>query len=66
MQSDELKITILDDGTIKVETDQVGQANHMSADKFLAEMARLAGGQTETVRKSAGHTHTHHGVAHSH
>ena len=66
MQNDELKITILDDGTIKVETDQVGQANHLSADKFLETMARLAGGQTETVRKGNAHTHSHHGVAHTH
>jgi len=66
MKHDEITISILPDGTIKVETDQVGQANHLSADKLLEMMARLAGGTTETVRKAKGHTHTHHGVAHSH
>jgi hypothetical protein len=66
MAADEIKITILEDGTIRIETDQVGQANHTSADKLLEQMARLAGGQTETVRKSNTHTHHHHGVAHSH
>ncbi len=66
MSSDEIKITILADGTIKVETDGVGQANHLSADKLLATMARLAGGTTETIRKPQAHTHAHHGVSHTH
>lgn len=68
MQSDQLKITVLEDGTIKVETDEVGQANHLSADKFLEAMSRLAGGDTETIRKGRTHAHHHHGQgqAHSH
>ena len=65
---DNINVTILEDGTIKVETDEVGQANHMNAEKFLAFMARLAGGQTETIRKPHSHgQHTHvHGHSHSH
>lgn len=59
MKTDALKISILPDGTIKMETDDVGQANHASADRFSAMMARLAGGATETTRKGAGQTHGH-------
>ena len=68
MTNDSVKIIVLEDGTIRVETDQVGQANHMSAEKFLEQMARLAGGETETVRKGKAHTHHHHGqsITHTH
>ena len=66
MTQDSIKITILEDGTIKVETDEVGQANHASADRFLAEMARLAGGQTETTKKPHTHSHHGHGITHTH
>ena len=68
MTNDSIKITILDDGTIKVETDEVGQANHLSAEKFLAEMSRLAGGSSETLRRPHAHgAHTHtHVKGHSH
>jgi len=66
MQNDEIKITILADGQIKIETDGIGQGNHTSADKLLATMARLAGGESETVRKPQAHTHSHHGVSHTH
>ena len=68
MTNDQLKISVLEDGSIKVETDEVGAANHVSAEKFLETMARLAGGETEVVRKGKGHTHTHShsGVTHTH
>ena len=35
---DTLKITILADGTIRTETDQISQANHESAEEFLRQM----------------------------
>jgi hypothetical protein len=66
---DTIKVNILDDGTIKVETDTVSQPNHLNCDQFLREMGRLAGGKTEIKMKGAhlhgileahchdGHTH---------
>jgi len=57
MQFDQLKITVLDDGTIKVETDEVGTANHVSADKLMALLSQLAGGETKTTRKPKAHSH---------
>jgi hypothetical protein len=56
---DEIRITILDDGTIRAETDQVSGPNHLNADKFLQWMAEQAGGEKSRQRRGA-HTHTHH------
>ena len=59
---DTMTITILDDGTIRTETDPVSQANHSNAEAFLRLVSELGGGKTERKRKH-GHTHTH---AHQH
>lgn len=58
MQEDSLAIEILEDGTIKISTDQISPANHLSADQFLKLLAELAGG--ETTRAKNRHAHTHH------
>lgn len=65
---DKIKITILKDGTIKTETDQISPANHSNAEEFLNVMAGLAGGETErTMRGHDETTHTHtHGETHQH
>jgi len=49
MEIDKLVIEILEDGTIKTTTDEVGTANHDNAEQFLRAMARLAGGETTTT-----------------
>lgn len=66
MKTDTWTVTVLPDGMVKIETDGVSQANHLSAENAIAEINRLLGGQTETVQKRKGHTHSHHGVAHTH
>lgn len=58
--SDALRITILDDGTIKTETDQISAANHQSAEAFLKDVTALAGGQVERKRKNNQAQHHHH------
>ena len=67
--SDQMKIEILEDGTISVSTDKISGTNHVSADEFLKEVAKLAGG-TRTTEKKKNHFHTHeHGgkvYAHAH
>jgi hypothetical protein len=58
--NDEIKIEVLEDGTIKVSTDQISAANHASAEAFLREAARLAGGNVKTETKHThGHAHVH-------
>lgn len=62
---DTLKIEILDDGTIKVETDDLSGPNHLNAEQLLGMLARELGGQTTKVRKNPTHTHAH-GHLHQH
>jgi len=64
MNGDEIKIEILADGTIKIETDRIGPANHLSAERFIKEAQRLAGGATKITRKvgkflRGQHDHSH-------
>ena len=56
-KQDEIQIEVLADGTIKVTTDNISPANHMSADKLVDFIAQMAGGQT--TRQSRGHSHVH-------
>jgi len=67
--ADQVKITILPDGTIKSETNRISAANHLSAEQFMRESARLAGGKVEAKHKHGtlglhshehGHDHLHH------
>ncbi len=62
-QGDVVKITILEDGTIKTQTGDVGQANHQNATQFLNEMARLCGGESKQAPVPHTHAHSH---AHDH
>jgi hypothetical protein len=69
MKIDNLEITVLADGTIRTVTDPISNANHSSAEAFLKEMARLAGGETTRKRRHehGSHSHTHtHGEEHDH
>ena len=50
---DTMKITILEDGTIKVETDAISQANHMTAEAFMRNIA-TAGGTKQTRKHKRG------------
>lgn len=63
---DEITITILEDGTIRMETDNISGPNHLNAEQFLAQVGRLAGGETKSTRKSAAHTHATEGIHHTH
>lgn len=55
--ADRIKITVLDDGQIKIETPGISGANHCSADELLGEIERLAGGERETEKTRRGHAH---------
>jgi hypothetical protein len=70
MPFDEMKITVLGDGTIRTTTNEVSKANHDLAEQFLRAMAKLAGGTTtREARKDRNPAHHHHhegGHSHSH
>lgn len=59
MAKDELQIEILEDGTIKTTTDHFSAAHHGSAEEFLAEVTRQAGGAMQRQKRGHRHTHTH-------
>lgn len=63
LKNDEILFTILEDGTVKMETDKIGSANHAQAERLIASIAKQLGGATETIRKREGHSHSH---AHAH
>lgn len=48
---DQLNITILQDGTIKVETDKISMVNHFTAEAFLHTLTIGAGGPQERKHK---------------
>lgn len=59
---DNIKINVLEDGTIRSETDPVSGANHSNAEEFLNQMSKLAGGESNRVKRGGHHnmgTHTH-------
>jgi len=62
--SDKMRITILDDGSIKVQTDEISAPNHMEAESLLARLEELAGGKTEV--EATGHHAHEHGHTHTH
>ncbi|MET0742987.1 MAG: hypothetical protein ABWY78_06415 [Microvirga sp.] len=61
---DEMKITILEDGTIRTETNPISPVNHQSAEDFMQQVRALTGGAVTRQRK--GHHHTHAQTTHTH
>lgn len=47
--ADTIKIEILDDGTISVQTSEISPKNHVSADEFLSMIEDLGGGERKTT-----------------
>jgi hypothetical protein len=65
---DKIKITILEDGQLQIETEGISGKNHCSADELLSTIAKLTGKLTKTTKKRHGHTHIVNGqtIKHSH
>ena len=64
-----MRIRVLEDGSVKIETDTISPASHVRAERFLAEVQKLLGGETTRVRKGHAHHHTHdheHDEEHDH
>jgi hypothetical protein len=68
---DNIKVIILPNGDLKLETDQVSMANHTNAENLLRELEKLGGGLREVRHKKRsvfgwamdkikGHEHHHH------
>lgn len=70
MSQDVLQWHVESDGTITIKTEGVSEENHLSADEFLAELAKLTGGSRTTTQRidvsdaiQLNHQH-HHGHEH--
>jgi hypothetical protein len=65
---DSLKITILENGTVKIETSAVSGPNHVNAEKALEWLTRELGGDVTRERLAGvhSHTHEHNGISHTH
>lgn len=70
--ADEMRITVLDDGTIKIDTDKISAPNHVNAEGFIRAIFTMAGGKSKRTLKvgaslhGALHAHTHDGHTHTH
>lgn len=64
MPSDKMTLTILEDGTAKIEVEGISGANHVRADQLVKFFAGLMGGPLQIHKAPGGvHAHTH---AHDH
>lgn len=52
--ADEIRIQILEDGTIKSTTGKVGAVNHQNAEGFFGFLSKMLGGKTVRERRG-GH-----------
>lgn len=64
--ADELEVTILPDGSIKIDSpDKISAANHTAAGNLFRELAKA--GRTTNKRSGKGrHTHAHQEGSHTH
>ena len=69
---DSMQITVLEDGTLRIETDKISAVNHSTAEAFLRNVATAAGGHQERRHKhgligAAIHSMEHlFGTGHTH
>ena len=63
---DKVKISILEDGTIRMDTDRISQPNHGNCEMLIREMIKLSGGKAERKHKHGGNAHTHSHGEHEH
>ena len=62
---DLMNIEILDDGTIKIETDKISQQNHMTAEAFMRNINSACGGKQERKHKQGFIGSVRHSIQHA-
>jgi hypothetical protein len=59
--ADKFEITVLPDGSLKIETDRISMPNHTSAERFFQEVLTAMGGKVDRKsKKHLHHEHSHH------
>ncbi len=64
--TDKMEIKILDTGTVRVSTDKISAANHVSAEAFLHCIQTAIGGKVTVRQKPGTVAHSHGGIMHTH
>ena len=65
MATNDITVSILEDGTVRIDTNAIAGPAHLAAEKALAWMAREIGGTVTRTKRA--HTHHHdHGKEHDH
>lgn len=62
---DKMEVEILEDGTIKIETDKISMVNHSTAEAFMRNVATSAGGQQTRKHKQGLIGAVRHAVNHA-
>ena len=62
----QFEVTILEDGRIKIDTDDMSGSIHIKVDRFVTDTIEDLGGEAETRKKRKTHTHTHNQHTHKH
>lgn len=58
--ADEITIEVLEDGTLRITTDKIGDVNHINAESLLKFIKSAMGGDVDVkVRKDIKHVHQH-------
>jgi len=67
LKTDVMTVTVLPDGSIKVEVaGSITGPNHANAENLVRAMAQAIGGETTVTRGSNMHSHHNGGVHHEH
>ncbi len=56
---DRIKVKILGDGVLSVDTNAISKTNHISADELIEMMEDFMGGTKEVEKKKVSHSHAH-------
>ena len=56
---DRMKVKILGDGVLSVDTDAISKTNHISADELIEMMEDFIGEIKEVEKKKVSHSHLH-------
>ena len=59
-QDDVMTLTVLDDGTAKLEVDGISGANHVAADAIVNEFSKFLGGPLTVEKRPEGATRARH------
>jgi len=63
---DEITIEILEDGTLRITTDKIGDVNHINAESLLKFIKERMGGKVDIQKRKEEHYHVHNHIKHTH